>query len=133
MYKSLITLAILTFLSGPLLAEEEKKERARPIYLSMLPHFTVNLSDGDVPRFLMLKAQTQLKNKETKTELLKHMPAVRHNILMKLSSLTRNDLQSTAKKEKLKTDITEIIRETLTEYGEYDDVKDFFITSFVMQ
>ena len=115
------------------MAEEVKKERVKPIYLSMLPHFTVNLSDGGVPRFLMLKAQTQVKNKETKADLLKHMPAVRHNILMKLSSLTLADIQSSTQKQQLKTGITEIIKSTLTEYAEHDDVKGFFITSLVMQ
>ena len=117
----------------PLFAEEAKKERVKPIYLSMLPHFTVNLSDGGVPRFMMLKAQTQIKDKETRSELLKHMPAVRHNILMKLSSLTLADIQSSAQKQQLKTDITKIIKSTLTEYAEHDDVKGFFITSLVMQ
>ena len=134
MYKLLKILFVFLISTTSILAEgEEKKERIRPIYLSMLPHFTVNLSDGGVPRFLMLKAQTQIKNKETKAELLKHMPAVRHNILMKLSSLTLADIQSSAQKQQLKTEITEIIKNTLTEYAKHDDVKDFFITSLVMQ
>ncbi len=127
---------LLTLLCHPLFAaDDEAKETPpqKPIYLSMLPHFTVNLSDGTVPRFLMIKAQTQVANKETRKSLIRHMPAVRHNVLMKLSSLSSEDIRSSSQKEALRQEIAEIIRKTLTEYAEYDDVKGFFITSLVTQ
>jgi flagellar FliL protein len=120
----------------PAAAEDETVDgmplvKKKPIYVSMLPHFTVNLQGGG--RFMRLKANTLVANDETKEALNLHMPAVRHNILMKLSHLTAEDFATSAQKDQLREEIAEIIRKTLRDNDEADDVRGFFITSLVMQ
>ncbi|MEM7293540.1 MAG: flagellar basal body-associated FliL family protein [Pseudomonadota bacterium] len=107
--------------------------KAKPIYVSMLPHFLVNLADGQGQKFMQIKANTLVANSDTERALKLHMPAVRHEILMKLSHLAPEDVRSSDQKETLRQDITEIIRVTLRELSDYDDVKGFYITSVVIQ
>ena len=132
------TLVSLFLLSNSVAAEEEKKEgeglfKAKPIYVSMLPHFLVNLADGGGQRFMQLKANTLVANKDTEGALKLHMPAVRHSILVKLSGLRADELRSSEQKETMRQDITETIRVTLRELSDHDDVKGFYITSLVIQ
>ena len=113
--------------------EGEGLIKAKPIYVSMLPHFLVNLTNSDGQKFMQIKANTLVANKNTEEALKLHMPAVRHEILLKLTSLSPEDVRTSTQKEALREDITEIIRVTLRELAEYDDVKGFYITSVVIQ
>ena len=113
--------------------EGEGLIKAKPIYVSMLPHFLVNLTNSDGQKFMQIKANTLVANKNTAEALTLHMPAVRHEILLKLTSLSPEDVRTSTQKEALREDITEIIRVTLRELAEYDDVKGFYITSVVIQ
>ncbi len=133
-----ITLAILCLLLTPLATAGENEEekglfKAKPIYVSMLPHFLVNLDDRQTQRFMQIKANTLVANKNTEKSLKLHMPAVRHGILMMLSHLTPDDVRTSEQKEALRQEITEIIRVTLRELSDHDDVKGFYITSVVTQ
>ena len=99
----------------------------------MLPHFLVNLDDGQGEKFMQIKANTLVANSDTEKALKLHMPAVRHEILMLLSHLSPEDVRTSDQKEQLRQDITEVIRVTLRELDNYDDVKGFYITSVVIQ
>jgi len=127
--------ALAALASAPLAAETEDGMpllKKKPIYVSMLPHFTVNLQGGGV-RFMRLKANTLVANDDTKQALKLHMPAVRHNVLMKLAHLSGEDLDSGEDKDALREEIANIIRDTLREAEAPDDVRGFFITSLVIQ
>gem|GEM_PF-2488220 len=128
--------ALAMLASNPLAAEDTEDGmpllKKKPIYVSMLPHFTVNLQGGGV-RFMRLKANTLVANDDTKAALKLHMPAVRHNVLMKLAHLSGADLDSGEEKDALREEIADIIRDTLREAEAADDVRGFFITSLVIQ
>ena len=129
-------LFIVTLLAVPVSmanTEEGGLIKAKPIYVSMLPHFLVNLADGKGEKFMQIKANTLVANSDTEKALKLHMPAVRHEILMTISHLTPDDVRTSDQKEELRENITEIIRVTLRELSDYDDVKGFYITSVVIQ
>lgn len=111
-------------------AEGEIPKDELPIFVSMLPHFTVNLGDGT---FLQMEAQTLVRDDDTKMSMERYMPAVRHNVIMYLSDMFPDDLRTARQREDLRDDIASIIRTTLKEKGEKDGVKGFFITSMIMQ
>ena len=115
------------------LAEDEAAEggsTADPLFVSMVPHFTVNLGAA---RFLNMTAETLVGNEDTKTSLEKHMPAIRHSILMMLADMVPGDLATSRQKEIMRRDITRAMRKTLKDLGAEDDVRGFYITSLVIQ
>jgi len=103
-----------------------------PIYVSMHPHFIVNLADN--PRhFIQMKAKAQVKDKATREDLRLHMSAVHHNLILLLSQLTQKDMASVKKKTLMRQQVTESIRKTLEQYAEHHAVENFFITSLIVQ
>lgn len=103
---------------------------ADPLFVSMVPHFTVNLGAS---RFLNMTAETLVGDPDTKDDLEKHMPAIRHAILMMLADMLPEDLATSRQKEVMRRDITRAMRKTLKELGAEDDVRGFYITSLVIQ
>lgn len=111
-------------------APAEGPAKADPLFVSMVPHFTVNLGAA---RFLNMTAETLVGDKDTKTSLEKNMPAIRHTILMMLADMVPEDLATSRQKEVMRRDITRAMRKTLKELGAEDDVRGFYITSLVIQ
>jgi len=103
-----------------------------PIYVSMHPHFIINLAD-DPRHFMQMKAKAQVKDKATREDLRRHMSAVHHNLILLFSQLTQKDLASVKKKELMRQQVTESIRKTLEQYAENHAVENFFITSLIVQ
>lgn len=127
--------ATLLLLMRPVAAETpsergESRPGGSPIFVSMVPHFTVNLG---VSRFLNMTAETHVGDEDTKQSLTDHMPAVRHTILMMLADLKPDDLSTARQKEIVRRDVSRAIRKTLRELGGDYNVKGFYITSMVIQ
>ncbi|MEM9604395.1 MAG: flagellar basal body-associated FliL family protein [Pseudomonadota bacterium] len=117
----------------PVAAEDPPAESApagKPIFVSMVPHFTVNLG---ISRFLNLTAETHVGDEDTKESLTEHMPAVRHTILMMLADLKPEDLATARQKEIVRRDLSRAIRKTLRDLGGENNIKGFYITSMVIQ
>lgn len=118
-------LALLSVLASPSARAADGLD-----FVSMLPHFTVNLGDGS---FLQMEAQTLVKNSETGEAVKSHMPALRHHIIMYLSDLFPEDLQTAKQREELREELTRLVRQTLKNMQMPDDVKGFYVTSLIMQ
>ncbi len=134
--RTALLLGCLLFVQLAVAAEDDAVvtgSYSKPIFVSMLPHFLVNLADNLGQRFMQLKAKTQVADKATESALKLHMPAVRHYILMKLSHLRPQDIRSSEQKEELRQEITEIIRTTLLALADNQEVKGFYITSLIIQ
>lgn len=129
---SLLAMGLL--ISSLAIAEDEAPAEAAgspdPLFVSMVPHFTVNLGAA---RFLNMTAETLVGDNDTKTALEKNMPAIRHTILMMLADLVPADLATSRQKEVMRRDITRAMRKTLKDLGTDDDVRGFYITSLVIQ
>lgn len=137
MFKSIargLVLAVGILFACNALAEDEAPAegpaKADPLFVSMVPHFTVNLGAA---RFLNMTAETLVGDKVTKNALEKNMPAIRHAILMMLADMVPEDLATSRQKEVMRRDITRAMRKTLKELGTDDDVRGFYITSLVIQ
>lgn len=129
---ALIATFFLMFMH-PVAAEDPPAEAApagKPIFVSMVPHFTVNLG---ISRFLNMTAETHVGDEDTKESLTEHMPAVRHTILMMLADLKPEDLATARQKEIVRRDLSRAIRKTLRDLGGENNIKGFYITSMVIQ
>ncbi|MDO9140618.1 MAG: flagellar basal body-associated FliL family protein [Methylobacter sp.] len=80
-------------------------------YLEMTPKFTVNLAE---PRkFLLVNVQLLVNGAEAVESVKKHMPALRHELVMMYSGMRSDELQTTEQREALRQETTAIIRQTL--------------------
>jgi len=90
-----------------------KDEETGPVieYLEMTPKFTVNLAEPK--RFLLINVQLLAEGAEAIAAIKKHMPALRHELVMLYSGRPSADLQTTEQREALRQETTTIIRATL--------------------
>ena len=119
---------------GGIAAHGAKDDKAPPIYHPLEPAFVVNFKDRGRNRFLQVEIQVMSRDQEMITELTKHMPVIRNNLLILLSSQSAENLQSQEGKETLRaTALLEINRFMEEQTGEKDVIEALYFTSFVMQ
>jgi len=121
----------LLFLPSYAVAEDE--EEAEPIeYVDMRPDFIVNLSD--YKNHMRASIQLMVSGSDAKDNIKKHLPAIRHSLLLNFGDLTMEQLQSMEQREKLREDALNLIKETLKTCS-VDESKllDVFFTEFLVQ
>jgi flagellar FliL protein len=104
---------VLCFLIiGVAVAEEGAKESESGVkYMEMTPKFTVNLAEPK--KYLLINVQLLVEGADTIKAVKKHMPALRHELIMLYSGRSSDDLQSMEQREALRQETTKVIRETL--------------------
>ena len=80
-------------------------------YIEMAPKFTVNLAEPK--KFLLINVQLLAEGASTIEAVKKHMPALRHELIMLYSGRSSDELQTTAQREALRQETTTVIRQTL--------------------
>ncbi|WP_028312542.1 flagellar basal body-associated FliL family protein [Derxia gummosa] len=98
--------------------EYKKKSKPRldpkhPPTFTALEVFTVNLADRDRDRYLQAGITVQLDEEAAGAELKAFMPAIRHEVLLLLSSLTSADVVTAEDKEILAHRIQNTINKAL--------------------
>lgn len=82
-----------------------------PKYMEMTPKFTVNLAEPK--KFLLINVQLLVEGASTIEAVKKHMPALRHELIMLYSGRPSEGLQTMEQREALRQETTKVIRETL--------------------
>lgn len=121
----------LLFLPSYVFAEDE--EESEPIeYVDLRPDFIVNLSDSS--NHMRASMQLMVSGSDAKDNINKHLPAIRHSLLLKFGDLTMEQLQSMEQREKVRADALELIKKTLKTCS-VDESKllDVFFTEFLVQ
>ena len=126
----LILLLSLTLIPGYAMAEEEEGTEQAIEYLEMKPKFTVNLAERK--KYLMVNVQLMVKGEERIDKIMKHFPALRHQVIMLLSGLPSVELQTVPQREKLRQQALQKMRETLDKYDNSEDLMDLFFTEFLV-
>jgi len=121
----------LLFLPNYVSAEEEG-EAPTIEYVDMKPDFIVNLSGSS--NHMRASMQLMVSGTNVADDIKKHLPAIRHSVLLKFGDLTMEQLQSNEQREKLRADTLELIKGTLKTCS-VDESKllDVFFTEFLMQ
>jgi len=119
-------------------AEEEKAEVAKkpsgpPIYHEIEPPFVVNLSGDDSVRFLQASIEIMSRDKDVIEALDRHVPLVRNNLLMLMSSASLEEIATREGKEALQQAALEEVRGVLKSEGEPSQVEELYFTAFVVQ
>jgi flagellar FliL protein len=94
--------------------EEEVEVKAAPaIYYTMEPNFTVNFSVEGRQRYLQAEITLMYRNAEVDSLLKLHMPAIRNQLVMLLSTKSFDELQNPDSREKLKVEALQAIQSIL--------------------
>lgn len=123
---------LLSLLCVPVFSLAGDEAKVEPVleYLEMTPKFTVNLAG---PRkYLLINVQLLVEGKENVEKVKKHMPALRHELIMLFSGRNEADLAGMEQREALRKETVEVIRATLDKYENSDGFRDLFFTEFLL-
>lgn len=113
--------------------EEEVVVKGDPTYVDMKPAFTVNLAPEDPVGFLQISMQVLTHNSDVASDLEKHKPLIRNNLVTLFGQQSSVDLRAPEGKEALQKSALELIQKVVDDYGSGGEVDNVFFTSFVMQ
>ncbi|OAI12260.1 flagellar basal body protein FliL [Methylomonas koyamae] len=129
----LFCLALLPVLAQANSGEKKAEENAGPVieYIEMKPKFTVNLAEPK--RYLMINVQLLVEGAEHVEKVRKHMPLLRHEMIMMLSGMHVADLQSMEQREGLRLKTKQLLTDLLTKIQNSDGFRDVFFSEFLIQ
>ena len=107
--------------------------KTEAFYFSLDPRFVVNFVGKSKARFLQVQIDGVTRDSMIKEDVTLHLPKIRNNVLMLLSSKTYNDLNNPEGKEQLRQEVLTEIQAIIKEETGHEGVEDIFFTSFVMQ
>ena len=103
-------------------------------YFSLDPAFVVNFQGKGRARFLQVNIDGMTREEQVKLDVTKHLPQIRNNIVLLLSSKEYEDLITPEGKELVRKEVLGEIQKVMeSETGNAEGVENIFFTSFVMQ
>jgi flagellar FliL protein len=110
-----------------------KGENKEAIYFAIDPPFVVNFADQNQMRFLQVTMEVMAYDPDVIDAVKKHLPVIRNNLVMLLSSQDAKTLFSLQGKQGLRQQCLEEIQKVIKERTGKKGVEDVYFTSFVMQ
>ena len=127
----LVLLLSLLFIPAFAVAQEEGEADESGIeYLEMNPKFSVNLSEPK--KYLMIHVQLLIEGVEAVAKVKKHMPALRHELIMLYSGRQSDELQTMEQHEALRKETVVVIRKKLDKLENSEGFQDAFFTDFLV-
>lgn len=115
---------------------EKKKEKGghpvAPAYVA-LDRFTVNLVPETGDQYMQVEVTVEMEDLPAAEKLKLHMPKLRNQIMLLLSSKKASELNSKEGKELLAKEMTDQMNQVLEPKGKGGPVKDVLFTSFIIQ
>ena len=112
-------------------AEGEAESGTSVVYVELSPSFVTNYQSNKMG-YLKADVTLKVKGDQTAEAVDRHIPAIRHHLVMLFSSQTMEALNSMEGKEQLKeTALSEVVS-ALQEEGEPAEVEDILFTSFIV-
>ena len=112
---------------------EATKALAEAYYFSLDPPFIVNFTGKSRARFLQVSIEGMSRDATVKESVTKHIPQIRNNLVLLLSSKTYDELNSAKGKASLRKQVLKEIQKVLESETGKEGIEDVYFTSFVMQ
>ncbi|WP_028534013.1 flagellar basal body-associated FliL family protein [Paludibacterium yongneupense] len=110
---------------------QTKKKDAPPAF-EKLDTFVVNLT-GASGSLLQVDMQAEVSDEEAKKKLTDYMPKIRSAVILLLSSKSADELATAEGKIKLKTQVKQIINQSMDAPDDNPPVVNVLFTSFIIQ
>lgn len=99
-------------------------------YIEMTPKFTVNL---DRPaKYLVANVQLMVEGVKYIEKVKKHLPALRHELILLYSGRSAADLQTMEQREALRLESKKLITDSLDAFSNSDGFRDLYFTEFLV-
>lgn len=113
---------------------ESELSKKTPYYVELLdPKFAVNLAADSRAKFLKVSLSVLTYDPDVDTALRDHLPQLRSNLMILLSSKTSQELGGRSGREDLQKQLLERVQQTLGQVGVAGRIDDLYFTNFVMQ
>jgi len=129
MVKSTFAFLICIFLITSVSAESGGSSS----YYSIDPPIVVNIYDPNRIKFLQVDTQVKVKDSSVIDDIELHKPAIRHAMLMLISSQNIKDMRSVKGKESLRQQALDTIKKVLKENTGREGVSELYFTGFIIQ
>ena len=128
----LLLLSLLCMPTYVFAGDDEESTEEVIEYLEMKPKFTVNLAE---PRkYLRINVQLMVEGDKEIEKVKKHLPALRHGLIMLFSGMSVADLQTMEQREKLREEAKDVVETALEKHAKNSDgLRDLFFTEFLVQ
>lgn len=117
---------------GEAVAEEEAEPK-KAFYFSLDPAFVVNFQGKSRARYLQVNIEGMTRDEKVKLDITTHLPQLRNNAVMILSSQKYEDLITPEGKETLRTALLEDMQKVLENETGKPGIENIYFTNFVMQ
>ncbi len=114
-------------------AKGENGDAKPAVYLSLEPPFVVNAEGQGSTHYLQVSMDVMARDPAVIESMKKHMPVIRNNLIMLLSSQKQAEVSTRDGKEKLRADALAEIQKVLKEQTGEPGVEAVYFTIFVMQ
>mgnify|MGYP000606659515 CR=1 FL=1 len=107
-------------------------ESAEPVieYVEMTPKFTVNLERSG--KYLVVNVQLMVEGEKYIEKVKKHLPALRHELIMLYSGRVSTELQTMEQREALRIESKKAMTKALDKHSNSDGFRDLFFTEFLV-
>ena len=112
---------------------DEDEEHQAAVYIPVDPAFVVNFASQGKARFLQVTVEVMTRDAGVTEKINLHMPVIRNNLMLLLSSQSYDDVSTLEGKESLREEALEVIQEILEEETGDPGIEAVYFTSFVMQ
>ncbi len=109
----------------------EEKAPSEIEYLPVKPKLVVNLAGRR--HYLSTNVQLMIKGEDNLERIQKHLPLVRHSLILLFSDLPPEKVADINEREKLRETALHDIRKVLDQYSDSDGLKDILFTEFLVQ
>lgn len=113
--------------------EAARELPAKALYIKLSPEFTVNFENPTVANYLQMDIQVMSREQDVLTAIETHMPVIRNNIILLLSSQKYEEISTPAGKEKLRAEVLKTIQDVMQAEIGKPGVEAVYFTSFIMQ
>ena len=114
--------------------EDGEPARKNAFYFSLDPAFVVNFQGKSRARYLQVNIDGMPRQEGVKLDVTKHLPQIRNNVVLLLSSQDYESLIKPEGKDSLRKSLLKEINKILEEEtGNEDAVENIYFTNFVMQ
>jgi len=111
-------------------AEDETSAELNIEYLEMSPKFTVNLDRRN--KYLVVNVQLMVEGEDYVEKVKKHLPVLRHELIMLYSGRSTAELQTMEQREALRQETKKVITKALDDHSNSDGFRDVFFTEFLV-
>lgn len=127
----LFFLSLLSLITVPAQAKEAAAPPAGPTYVELAPSFVANYQSSKI-RYLKADVTLMAENALTADAIGRHIPLIRHQLVMLFSRQSEESLQSAEGRQHLKDEALQEVINALQSEKEAAQVKEVLFTSFIV-